>query len=127
VFETPALGVTRRPRPSLGSVRRARGLTTRRDFSVDGCRLCIHSEQLLRRGPCGDPVYGQIRGFQPLPLCQTRTSTMVLPHGAEGRRTMNEQPRPRASSWQIAGVWISAVALLIAAARAAVDLWLVFR
>ena len=35
---------------------------------------------------------------------------------------MNEQPRPRANSWQIAGVWISAAALLIAAARAAVDL-----
>jgi hypothetical protein len=40
---------------------------------------------------------------------------------------MDEQPRPRATSWQIAGVWISAVALLLAAARAAVDLWLVFR
>lgn len=36
---------------------------------------------------------------------------------------MGEEPRPRASSWQIAGVWISAAALLIAAARAAVDLW----
>jgi hypothetical protein len=37
---------------------------------------------------------------------------------------MGEGPRPRANSWQIAGVWISAAALLIAAARAAVDLWL---
>jgi hypothetical protein len=37
---------------------------------------------------------------------------------------MDEQPRSRASSWQVAGVWISAAALLIAAARAAVDLWL---
>jgi hypothetical protein len=33
---------------------------------------------------------------------------------------MDEQPPPRASSWQIAGVWISA-------ARAVVDLWLLFR
>jgi hypothetical protein len=40
---------------------------------------------------------------------------------------MNEQPRPRASGWQIAGVWISAAALLIAATRAAVDLWLLFK
>jgi hypothetical protein len=34
------------------------------------------------------------------------------------------EPRPRASSWQIAGVWIAAAALLLAAARSAVDLWL---
>jgi len=40
---------------------------------------------------------------------------------------MDEQPRPRASSWQIAGVWISAAALLIAAARAAIDLWPLLR
>jgi hypothetical protein len=40
---------------------------------------------------------------------------------------MNEQPRPRATSWQIAGVWISASALLVAAVRAAMDLWLLFR
>lgn len=40
---------------------------------------------------------------------------------------MDEQPRPRASSWQIAGVWISAAALLIAAARVAGDLWLLLR
>lgn len=39
---------------------------------------------------------------------------------------MDEQPRPRASSWQIAGVLISAAALLIAAVRAAVELWLLF-
>jgi hypothetical protein len=52
---------------------------------------------------------------------------MVLPHRAEDRRTMDEQPRPRASSWQIAGVWISAAALLIAAARAAIDLWPLLR
>jgi hypothetical protein len=44
----------------------------------------------------------------------------------EGWKTMDEQPRPRASSWQIAGVWISAAALLVAAVRAAVDLWLLF-
>jgi hypothetical protein len=36
---------------------------------------------------------------------------------------MGEEPRPRANSWQIAGVWISAAALLIAAAKAAPDLW----
>lgn len=41
---------------------------------------------------------------------------------------MDEQPRPRANSWQIAaGVWISAAALLIAAVRAAVDLWPLFK
>lgn len=82
---------------------------------MDGRRPRIHSEQPLRRGLCGDPVHGRIRGFQPLPRCQTRTPTMVLPHRAEDRRTMDEQPRPRASSWQIAGVWISAAALLIRA------------
>lgn len=61
--------------------------------------------------------------MQMLPHLSAFASTMVLPHGAEDRRTMGEEPRPRASSWQIAGVWISAAALLIAAARAAVDLW----
>ncbi|MET4622823.1 hypothetical protein ABIE18_004302 [Arthrobacter sp. 2762] len=40
---------------------------------------------------------------------------------------MGEGPRPRANSWQIAGVWLSAPALLIAAAKAAVDLWLVLK
>ncbi len=40
---------------------------------------------------------------------------------------MDEQPRPRANGWQIAGVWISAAALLIAAARAVIDLWLLLR
>ncbi|MEZ2392179.1 hypothetical protein AB6813_22095 [bacterium RCC_150] len=36
---------------------------------------------------------------------------------------MAEPQRPAASSWQIAGVWISAAALLLAVARAAGDLW----
>ncbi|WP_461165315.1 hypothetical protein [Arthrobacter sp. R4-81] len=40
---------------------------------------------------------------------------------------MDEQQRPRANSWQIAGVWISAAALLIAAVRAVVDLWPLFK
>lgn len=40
---------------------------------------------------------------------------------------MYEQTRTRANSRQIAGVRISAAALLIATARAAIDLWLQFR
>jgi hypothetical protein len=40
---------------------------------------------------------------------------------------MGEEQRPRANSWQIAGVWISAAALLIAAARAGLDVWLLLR
>jgi hypothetical protein len=34
-----------------------------------------------------------------------------------------DEPRPRANSWQIVGVWVAAAALLLAAARTAVDLW----
>lgn len=40
---------------------------------------------------------------------------------------MSEEPRARANNWQIAGVWISAVALLIAAARAVLDVWLLLQ
>lgn len=40
---------------------------------------------------------------------------------------MGEEPRQRANSWQIAGVWISAAALLIAAARAGLEVWLLLR
>jgi hypothetical protein len=40
---------------------------------------------------------------------------------------MSEEPRPRANSWQIAGVWISAAACLIAVARAGFDVWLLLR
>ena len=40
---------------------------------------------------------------------------------------MEDNARPRANSWQIAGVWISAATLLLAAARTAVDLWLLLR
>jgi len=36
---------------------------------------------------------------------------------------MEDGRRPRASAWQIAGVWISAVALLLTAARMGLDLW----
>ena len=60
---------------------------------------------------------GLIRRFPDLPRLSARTPAVALPHGAAGRRSMDEQPRPCASSWQIAGVWISAAALLIAAAR----------
>lgn len=67
------------------------------------------------------------RTYSQLSRLSAAASTMVLPQRAEGRRTMGEGPRPRANSWQIAGVWISAAALLIAAARAAVDLWLLLR
>lgn len=35
-----------------------------------------------------------------------------------------DEPRSRADSWQIVGVWIAAAALLLAAARTAVALWL---
>ncbi len=36
---------------------------------------------------------------------------------------MEDQRRPRASVWQIAGVWIAAAALLLSAARMGLDLW----
>ncbi|MEV8150466.1 hypothetical protein AB0O52_20275 [Arthrobacter sp. NPDC080073] len=36
---------------------------------------------------------------------------------------MEDQQRPRASVWQIAGVWIAAAALLLTAARMGLDLW----
>jgi hypothetical protein len=36
---------------------------------------------------------------------------------------MEDQRRPRASAWQIAGVWIAAAALLLTAARMGLDLW----
>lgn len=35
---------------------------------------------------------------------------------------MEDQGRPRASAWQIAGVWIAAAALLLTAARLGLDL-----
>lgn len=38
-----------------------------------------------------------------------------------------DEPRPRASNWQIAGVWTAAMALLLSAARTAPDLWLLLR
>jgi hypothetical protein len=34
-----------------------------------------------------------------------------------------EDRRPKASTWQIAGVWIAAAALLLTAARTGLDLW----
>ncbi|MGM7774456.1 hypothetical protein ACSVHC_00275 [Arthrobacter sp. KNU-44] len=36
---------------------------------------------------------------------------------------MEDQRRPQASVWQIAGVWIAAAALLLTAARMGLDLW----
>ncbi len=44
-------------------------------------------------------------------------------HSDKTGGSLARQERPAASSWQIAGVWISAAALLLAAARAAADLW----
>lgn len=61
------------------------------------------------------------------PHCQVLSRTIVLPTEAEGRRTIDEHLRPRANSWQIAGVWISTAALLIAAVKAAVELWPLFK
>lgn len=37
--------------------------------------------------------------------------------------TIDNEPRTRASGWQIAGVWIAAAALLVSVFRAVVDLW----
>lgn len=39
---------------------------------------------------------------------------------------MEDGRRPRASTWQIAGVWIAAAALLLTAARMGLDLWQMF-
>jgi hypothetical protein len=39
---------------------------------------------------------------------------------------MEDERRPRASAWQIAGVWIAAAALLLTAARTGLDLWQMF-
>ncbi|MDQ0212128.1 hypothetical protein [Arthrobacter bambusae] len=36
---------------------------------------------------------------------------------------MEDERRPRASVWQIAGVWISGAGLLLAAVRMVLDLW----
>ncbi|MFB9716948.1 hypothetical protein [Arthrobacter methylotrophus] len=36
---------------------------------------------------------------------------------------MEDRPRPRATAWQIAGVWIAAAALLLTAARFVQDVW----
>jgi hypothetical protein len=36
---------------------------------------------------------------------------------------MEDNGRPRASAWQIAGVWIAAAALLLTAVRMGLDLW----
>ena len=36
---------------------------------------------------------------------------------------MEEQGRPRASAWQVAGVWIAAAALMLTAVRTVLDLW----
>lgn len=36
---------------------------------------------------------------------------------------MEDERRPRASAWQIAGVWIAAAGLLLAAARMGLELW----
>lgn len=36
---------------------------------------------------------------------------------------MEDQRRPRASAWQVAGVWIAAAALMLTAVRTVLDLW----
>lgn len=36
---------------------------------------------------------------------------------------MEDNRRPRASTWQIAGVWIAAAALLLTAVRMGLDVW----
>lgn len=46
-----------------------------------------------------------------------------VPHWVRGRGSMEDGRRPRASAWQIAGVWIAAAALLLTAARMGLDLW----
>ena len=45
------------------------------------------------------------------------------PHWVRGRGSMEDGRRPRASAWQIAGVWIAAAALLLTAARMGLELW----
>jgi hypothetical protein len=46
-----------------------------------------------------------------------------FPHWVRGRGSMEDERRPRASAWQIAGVWIAAAALLLTAARMGLELW----
>ena len=47
-----------------------------------------------------------------------------IPQQGEGEEgSMEDERRPRASAWQIAGVWIAAAALLLTAARMGLDLW----
>lgn len=52
---------------------------------------------------------------------------MVLPTERKTGEPWTNNRRREPAAWQIAGVWISAAALLIAAARAAIDLWLLLR
>lgn len=66
-----------------------------------------------------------------LPQPHRRTDRYIAvdsTHGPEGRKTVNEQPAAAApAAGRSPRVWISAAALLIAAARAAIDLWLLLR
>ena len=50
-------------------------------------------------------------------------SRMVSRLGEWGRGSMEDGRRPRATAWQIAGVWIAVAALLLSAARMGLDLW----
>lgn len=109
---------------------RCLGSTPRPYIKDAPCLLCgppppPHAQRVAT-AVCAHPVHGRIRFLRTLPAAGPHLYASSL-HRAEDRRTMNEQPRPRANNWQIAGVWISAAALLIAVARAAIDLWSLFR
>lgn len=69
----------------------------------------------------------EIQDLLPLPQLSASASTMFSHTDQKPGESMDEEPRPHANSWQIASVWISAAALLIAAVRAVLDVWLLFR
>ena len=104
------LGVTR-----LRGGRRARALTARRDFSVDGRRPRIHSEQLLPRALLGILCTAGSGASSPSPVVRPAPLRWFSPTQRKAGEPWTNNPPPRASSWQIAGVWISAAALRIAA------------
>ena len=53
-------------------------------------------------------------------------SRMDLRRGRGRRSSMENNGRPRASAWQISGVWIAAAALLLTGAGMGLDLWQMF-
>ena len=119
-----------RTRPALylssqdlgGPQRLTRVPGARRVFSVDGRALVVHSPWLVGPDGCGYRVHNAAGRRGLAGWVSFLASRMVSPLG-EGRGSMEDGRRPRASAWQIAGVWIAAGALLLTAARMGLELW----